>query len=89
MFGVPDVQLGEAVVAVVRLGGADTRTSRRLRRVRGERLAYFKVPSRIVEWDDELPKRPRGRCSSASSATRSCAAPASRHERRSPAGRCR
>ena len=61
VFGLPDVQLGEAVVAVVRLGGADHPDESALRAFVGERLAYFKVPSRIVEWDDELPKTASGK----------------------------
>ena len=78
VVGVPHDSLGEEVVAVVRLSRPGAVDASVLVGFARDRLAYFKVPARIVEWDAELPRTHPGRCSSASFAKRSCAAPASR-----------
>jgi long-chain acyl-CoA synthetase len=61
VFGVPHERLGEEVAAVVvPLAGA-TVTADALRAHAADRLAAFKVPSRIAVWDHPLPRNPAGK----------------------------
>lgn len=61
VFGVPHERLGEEVAAVVvPLAGVSV-TADDLRTHVGERLASFKVPSRIAVWIDPLPRNPAGK----------------------------
>ncbi len=61
VFGVPHERLGEEVAAVVvPLTGA-TITAEDLQAHVRERLAPFKVPSRIAVWTDPLPRNPAGK----------------------------
>jgi acyl-CoA synthetase (AMP-forming)/AMP-acid ligase II len=63
VIGVRDERLGEEVVAVVRWaedGDAATRQVGLVEFAR-ERLAYFKVPTRIVDWPTELPRTVSGK----------------------------
>ncbi len=61
VFGVPHERLGEEVAAVVvPLAGASV-TADELRSHVGERLAPFKVPSRVAVWDHALPRNPAGK----------------------------
>ena len=61
VFGVPHERLGEEVAAVVvpRVGASVT--PEELQAHVGERLAPFKVPSRIAVWSEPLPRNPAGK----------------------------
>ena len=61
VFGVPHERLGEEVAAVVvpRTGAAVSADE--LQAHVRERLAGFKVPSRIAVWDQPLPRNPAGK----------------------------
>jgi long-chain acyl-CoA synthetase len=63
VIGLPDERLGEQVVAVVRWDDDDHLESREGELVdfAREHLAYFKVPSRIVEWPTDLPRNASGK----------------------------
>ncbi|MHB1518022.1 MAG: class I adenylate-forming enzyme family protein [Acidimicrobiales bacterium] len=61
VFGVPHERLGEEVVAVVKLKDHAGVTEEELRVFLGETLAAFKVPSRIVLTDEQLPRNPSGK----------------------------
>ena len=61
VFGIANEMLGEEVVAVVRLLEAHEATEEDLRNYVGERLAYFKVPTRIFEWTEALPRTASGK----------------------------
>ena len=61
VFGVPHERLGEEVAAVVvPLAGASVTVDDLQAHVR-ERLAPFKVPSRIAVWAEPLPRNPAGK----------------------------
>ena len=61
VFGVPHERLGEEVAAVVvPLAGASVTVEELQAHVR-ERLAPFKVPSRIAVWSELLPRNPAGK----------------------------
>ncbi len=61
VFGVPHERLGEEVAAVVvPLAGASVTVEELQAHVR-ERLAPFKVPSRIAVWSAPLPRNPAGK----------------------------
>jgi long-chain acyl-CoA synthetase len=61
VFGVPHERLGEEVAAVVvPLAGASVTAAELQAHVR-ERLAPFKVPSRIAVWAEPLPRNPAGK----------------------------
>ena len=92
VIGLPDERWGEAVVAVVVEGDGKEVTLEQLRAFAGERLARYKLPSR-VERVDVLPRNPAGR-SSSSSCARASAPPddlagAAGGARRSARGSCR
>jgi acyl-CoA synthetase (AMP-forming)/AMP-acid ligase II/acyl carrier protein len=59
-FAIPDRRLGEDVAAAVVPREGRTPTERELRNYLAERLAFFKVPRRILLLD-ELPKGPTGK----------------------------
>jgi long-chain acyl-CoA synthetase len=61
VFGVPDARLGEEVAAVVVPRAGVPVTADELREHVGERLAPFKVPSRIAVWREPLPRNPAGK----------------------------
>lgn len=61
VFGLPDQQLGETVAAAVQLAPGATVEPADLRSFAASRLAYFKIPSRIVTTHDELPKNETGK----------------------------
>jgi long-chain acyl-CoA synthetase len=60
VFGVPDDEYGERVVAVVQTRRGETVSGEELRRWAGTRLASFKVP-RAVELRDALPRDESGK----------------------------
>jgi long-chain acyl-CoA synthetase len=61
VFGVPHERLGEEVAAVVvALDGVPV-TAEEIRAHVAERLAWFKVPSRVAVWDHALPRNPAGK----------------------------
>jgi long-chain acyl-CoA synthetase len=61
VFGVPHERLGEEVAAVVVPRAGATVTAEELRAHVGERLAPFKVPSRVAVWSEPLPRNPAGK----------------------------
>jgi long-chain acyl-CoA synthetase len=63
VFGVPHERLGEEVAAVVVPRPGATVTVEELQAHVGQRLAPFKVPSRIVVWEADhlLPRNPAGK----------------------------
>ena len=61
MFGVPHERLGEEVAAVVmRRPGAGLSEEELTAHLR-ERIAPFKIPTRIAFSDDQLPRNPAGK----------------------------
>jgi long-chain acyl-CoA synthetase len=61
VFGVPHERLGEEVAAVVmRRPGADLSVEELTAHLR-ERIAPFKIPTRIAFSDDQLPRNPAGK----------------------------
>ena len=61
VFGVPHERLGEEVAAVVVPRAGATVTAEDLQGHVKERLAPFKVPTRIAVWSDPLPRNPAGK----------------------------
>jgi long-chain acyl-CoA synthetase len=61
VFGVPHERLGEEVAAAVYLKTGQQLTAEELQRHVAERLAPFKVPTRIVFVDAPLPRNPAGK----------------------------
>ncbi len=61
VFGVPDERLGEEVACVVQLKAGTALTADELRDFLAERLAPFKIPSRIAFSDQRLPRNPSGK----------------------------
>jgi acyl-CoA synthetase (AMP-forming)/AMP-acid ligase II len=61
VFGVPHERLGEEVAAAVYLRPGVTLTADELRQHVGQRLAAFKVPSRVVVLDHQLPRNAAGK----------------------------
>ena len=61
VFGVPHERLGEEVAAAVMPRPGATVTEAELQTHVGERLASFKVPSRIELFDAPLPRNPAGK----------------------------
>jgi long-chain acyl-CoA synthetase len=61
VFGVPHERLGEEVAAAVYLRPGVTLTAEELQRHVGERLAPFKVPSRVLVLDHPLPRNASGK----------------------------
>jgi long-chain acyl-CoA synthetase len=63
VFGIPDEEMGEKVVAVIQLADPEAPREALRREIEGylrERLASYKVP-RIIEFRDELPREPTGK----------------------------
>jgi long-chain acyl-CoA synthetase len=61
VIGLPHSVLGEEVVAVVLRRSGSELTEADLQAFVGERLAAFKVPSRVVFTDEPLPRNPAGK----------------------------
>jgi long-chain acyl-CoA synthetase len=61
VFGLPDEEFGEIVGAVVRCRASAGLDEEQLRDYARERLAYFKVPARIVLTEGELPRTASGK----------------------------
>jgi len=61
VFGLPDERLGEEVACVVQLKAETALSGDDLRDFLAERLAPFKVPSRIAFSGDRLPRNPSGK----------------------------
>jgi acyl-CoA synthetase (AMP-forming)/AMP-acid ligase II len=61
VFGIANELLGEEVVGVVKLLEVNGSEEEGLRDFVRERLAYFKVPVRIFEWLEELPRTASGK----------------------------
>jgi long-chain acyl-CoA synthetase len=61
VFGIANEMLGEEVVAVVKILEPQHLAEEELRDFVRARLAYFKVPARIFEWTEELPKTASGK----------------------------
>ncbi len=61
VFGVPDERLGEEVAAAVYVRPEHTVEEQELREFVGERIASFKVPSRLLLVDDPLPRNASGK----------------------------
>jgi long-chain acyl-CoA synthetase len=61
VFGVPHERLGEEVAAAVHPRPGVSLTAEELQRHVGERLAAFKVPTRVVVLDRQLPRNAAGK----------------------------
>jgi long-chain acyl-CoA synthetase len=61
VFGVPHERLGEEVAAVVVPRAGVPVTAHDIRAHVGQRLASFKVPTRVAVWDHALPRNPAGK----------------------------
>jgi long-chain acyl-CoA synthetase len=61
VFGVPHERLGEEVACVVQLKAGAGLTAEQLRDFLAERLAAFKVPSRVAFIGSPLPRNPSGK----------------------------
>ncbi len=61
VFGVPHERLGEEVAAVVVPRAGETVTVADVQAHVRERLASFKVPSRVAIWTEPLPRNPAGK----------------------------
>lgn len=61
VLGVPHERLGEEVACVVHAKAGETLTATELQDFLSERLAAFKVPSRIAFTEDRLPRNPSGK----------------------------
>ena len=61
VFGVPHERLGEEVAAVVVPRAGASITAEDVQAHVKERLAPFKVPSRVAVWSDPLPRNPAGK----------------------------
>ncbi len=59
-FAIPDERLGEAVAAAVVLRPRSTVSEAEIRTYASQKLAHFKIPSRVV-FLDEIPKGPTGK----------------------------
>jgi long-chain acyl-CoA synthetase len=61
VFGVPDERLGEEVACVIQRQAGSTLTGDELKDFLAEKLAPFKIPSRIAFSDERLPRNPSGK----------------------------
>jgi long-chain acyl-CoA synthetase len=61
VFGVPDVRLGEEVACVIHLQGGSTLGADELKDFLADKLAPFKIPSRIAFSAERLPRNPSGK----------------------------
>jgi long-chain acyl-CoA synthetase len=60
VFGIPDVEFGQSLVAVVQTYDEASLTARQVQEFLAKKLANFKVP-RIVEFRDSLPREDTGK----------------------------
>jgi long-chain acyl-CoA synthetase len=60
VFGIPDVEFGQSLVAAVQTHGETSLTARQVQEFLAKKLANFKVP-RIVEFRDTLPREETGK----------------------------
>ena len=60
VFGVPDAEFGQSLVAAVQTHGGAILTARQVRDFLSKKLANFKVP-RIIEFRDTLPREETGK----------------------------
>jgi long-chain acyl-CoA synthetase len=60
VFGVPDAEFGQSLVAAVQTHGEATLTAQQVRDFLSKKLANFKVP-RVVEFRDNLPREDTGK----------------------------
>jgi long-chain acyl-CoA synthetase len=60
VFGIPDVEFGQSLVAAVQTQGEASLTARQVQEFLGKKLANFKVP-RIIEFRDTLPREDTGK----------------------------
>jgi long-chain acyl-CoA synthetase len=61
VFGMPDEEMGEAVVAVVSLKLGAEANEAELKKFVGQHLAAYKVPSRVQVMEEKLPRNPAGK----------------------------
>jgi long-chain acyl-CoA synthetase len=61
VFGVPDERLGEEVACVIQLKPDSDLSGDDLKDFLGERLAPFKIPSRIAFTSERLSRNPSGK----------------------------
>jgi long-chain acyl-CoA synthetase len=61
VFGVPHERLGEEVAVAVHLRPGEALTAEALQAHVAERLAAFKVPSRVLLLDEPLPRNAAGK----------------------------
>jgi long-chain acyl-CoA synthetase len=61
LVGVPHKQLGEEPAAVVTLKPGTSATEQELRAFVAERIAAFKVPTKVVFWPETLPRNANGK----------------------------
>jgi long-chain acyl-CoA synthetase len=61
LVGVPHKQLGEEPAAVVTLKPGASATEQELRAFVAERIAAFKVPTKVVFWPETLPRNANGK----------------------------
>jgi long-chain acyl-CoA synthetase len=60
VFGVPDAEFGQSLVAAVQTHGDANLTAQQVRDFLSKKLANFKVP-RVVEFRDDLPREDTGK----------------------------
>ena len=60
VFGIPDAEFGQSLVAVVQPSGGASLTVRQVQEFLSKKLANFKVPQ-IVEFRDTLPREDTGK----------------------------
>jgi long-chain acyl-CoA synthetase len=60
VFGIPDAEFGQSLVAAVQTHGDAALTARQVQEFLANKLANFKVP-RIVEFRDALPREDTGK----------------------------
>jgi long-chain acyl-CoA synthetase len=60
VFGVPDAEFGQSLVAAVQTHGEASLTAQQVRDFLSRKLANFKVP-RVIEFRDDLPREETGK----------------------------
>ena len=60
VFGIPDAEFGQSLVAAVQTHGATLLTAQQVQDFLSKKLANFKVP-RIIEFRDNLPREDTGK----------------------------
>ena len=61
VFGIPHERLGEEVACVIQLKGGSVLTADQLKDFLADKLAMFKIPSRIVFTAERFPRNPSGK----------------------------